>query len=102
MVVVEITKSCRTWQAAEPLVGRLTDRSIAPNPFWFSAIPSIGFTHGLFQRSLSQAQASEPQRVQHCARLRCSRAADLVDLSAAAFVTMAVAFGPLLAWLILA
>ena len=85
-------------EAAGPAAGRFIPQT---NGFCLAAVPAIGFVHGAFERPRN-VRLVERQGVRRQARIGRGRLSELVDYVAAVFVTMAVAFGPVLAWLIFA
>ena len=97
---MRITRGRR--QAADPSVGCLAERPMSPMNVAWPAIPSVGFTHSPLQWRAGAALLIDDEHIAHLTRSQRRQTASLVDLGAAAYITMAVVFGPLLVWLIFA
>jgi hypothetical protein len=91
--------SSHTWQVAERSVSYLPKRSdsstTAVSPL---AVLGVESTTERVKRRPRQAVVID-LRTAHRTRSRRRRTETLVDIAALAFVTMAIAFSPLLAWL---
>ena len=70
--------------------------------FCLAAVPTIGFVHGAFERRPRNGCLVERQDVCQRAKNQRGRLPDLLDYGTAAFVIMALAFGPVLTWLMFA
>ena len=90
----------RNPQTVDPWVGRLSPQPNAPtSPFLPLAVPSIGFACRPLMRRPQASGMLDEHRLARDERFQPSRTAQAVDLGAIAVVAMAVAFGPVLSWL---